>query len=146
MPILRHALKCTVAVVLLLLIVAWRLSLAGHYQWSAPVANIRVGFALLHSDIALGVFSSPVSSLTESGFRRVGWGGPEVVLGRVAYWRDEQCTPWDSGIEVPIPLIVTALIPLAMKTILSSSFRLWHYLGYTALVALELAYYLRWNE
>jgi hypothetical protein len=27
-----------------------------------------------------------------------------------------------------------------------SRFRLWHYLAYTALVAVELAYYLRWQE
>jgi len=25
-------------------------------------------------------------------------------------------------------------------------FRLWHYLAYTALIAVELAYYLRWQE
>jgi hypothetical protein len=45
---------------------------------------------------------------------------------------------------VPIPLLITALLPLAIGPFISFRFRLWHYLAYTALVAVELAYYLRW--
>jgi len=36
------------------------------------------------------------------------------------------------------------LFPLAIGPFVS--YRLWHYLAYTALAAVELAYYLRWQE
>ena len=47
---------------------------------------------------------------------------------------------------VPIVLLITLVAPLAVGPFLSFRFRLWHYLAYTALVALELAYYLRWQD
>jgi hypothetical protein len=49
------------------------------------------------------------------------------------------------GVGVPIIVAVTAMLPLAIGPFLSFRFRLWHYLAYTALVAVELAYYLRWQ-
>jgi hypothetical protein len=48
--------------------------------------------------------------------------------------------------EIPIVSLITALLPFAVGPLLSFRFSLWHYLVYTALVALELAYYLRWQE
>ena len=43
-------------------------------------------------------------------------------------------------------LFVAVMLLLAIGPFLSFRFRLWHYLAYTALVAVELAYYLRWQE
>ena len=54
-------------------------------------------------------------------------------LGATGYW-------------FPIPLLCTLILPLAAGPFLSFRFRLWQYLAYTALVAVELAYYLRWQE
>jgi hypothetical protein len=50
-------------------------------------------------------------------------------------------------VEVAIPLLLcmTGLFPLAVGPFISFRFQIWHYLAYTALVAVELAYYLRWN-
>ena len=50
------------------------------------------------------------------------------------------------AVRVPFPLLITAMIPLAIGPFLCFRFRLWQYLAYMALVAVELAYYLRWQE
>lgn len=47
---------------------------------------------------------------------------------------------------IPITCLLTVLYPFAIGPFLSFRFRLWHYLAFTALVAIELAYYLRWQE
>jgi hypothetical protein len=56
--------------------------------------------------------------------------------------------PFYSCIQIRLPFacVGTALLPLAIGPFLSFRFRIWHYLAYTALVAVELAYYLRWQE
>jgi hypothetical protein len=48
-------------------------------------------------------------------------------------------------ISLPYSVLTTTLLPPAIGPFLSFRFRLWHYLAYTVLVALELAYYLRWQ-
>ena len=47
------------------------------------------------------------------------------------------------GIEVPILLLITAMIPLVVGSLSRFRFRLWQYFAFTAIVALELAYFLR---
>jgi hypothetical protein len=47
-------------------------------------------------------------------------------------------------VSIPIIALATALLPLAIGLFISFRFRLWQYVAYTALVAVELAYYLRW--
>jgi hypothetical protein len=51
---------------------------------------------------------------------------------------------WYDAVVVPIPWLITAVLPFAVGPFISFRFRLWHYLAYTTLVAVELAYYLRW--
>lgn len=46
---------------------------------------------------------------------------------------------------LPIPALLTVLLPFAIGPFIAFRFRLWHYLVYTTLVAVELAYYLRWQ-
>ena len=46
-------------------------------------------------------------------------------------------------IEVPILLLITAMIPLVVGSLIRFRFRLWQYFAFTAIVALELAYFLR---
>jgi len=48
-------------------------------------------------------------------------------------------------VVVPVPFLITILLPLAIGPFISFRFRLWHYLAYTALVAVQLAYYSRWQ-
>jgi hypothetical protein len=50
------------------------------------------------------------------------------------------------NIHIPIACLLTGLLPFAFGPFIAYRFRLWHYLGYTALIAVELAYYLRWQQ
>ena len=52
-------------------------------------------------------------------------------------------SPGHWSIEVPIIMLITALIPLVYGLFSGFRFRLWQFLAFTALVALELAYFLR---
>jgi hypothetical protein len=66
----------------------------------------------------------------------------ESVLGFLGWG----ALPHDGyDLNLPYALLMTAILPLAIGSITSFRFRLWHYLAYTALVAVELAYYLRWQ-
>ena len=47
---------------------------------------------------------------------------------------------------VPVPLLFALLLPIAIGSFISFRHRLWHYLAYTALLALGFAYYLRWQK
>jgi hypothetical protein len=49
-------------------------------------------------------------------------------------------------LSLPIPLLISLAAPLAIGPFIAFRFRLWHYLAYTALLAVELAYYLRWQS
>ena len=44
---------------------------------------------------------------------------------------------------MPFLLLMSLVLPLAIGPFIAFRFRLWHYLAYTATVAVELAYYLR---
>jgi hypothetical protein len=54
--------------------------------------------------------------------------------------------PLQARLAVPFAVLITAILPIAVGSFTRFRFRLWHYLAYTALVAVELAYYLRWQR
>gem|GEM_PF-2911905 len=47
---------------------------------------------------------------------------------------------------IPYACLLAAILPIAVGACTGFRFCLWHYLAYTAIVALELAYCLRWQE
>jgi len=49
----------------------------------------------------------------------------------------------EGGDWMPLFRLLIAVLPVGFKPFFR--FRLWHYLAYTALVAVELAYYSRWQ-
>ena len=48
-------------------------------------------------------------------------------------------------IRFELAILISLLLPLAIGSFTGFRFRLWHYLAYTALVAVELAYYFQWR-
>jgi hypothetical protein len=95
------------------------------------------------------------SSLVPHGFgleykTRLHWEAyrAPLPLQRVAGFLaiDGHIDPVAFAIAVPLISLMTAILPLALGNFTGFRFRLWHYLAYTALVAVELAYYLRWQE
>ena len=47
------------------------------------------------------------------------------------------------SLQVPIVFLITAMIPIVVGSLSRFRFRLWHYFAFTAIVAVELAYFLR---
>jgi hypothetical protein len=151
MPILRRILKYTPAVVMGLLILTWVASWFAYWSVQLRFAgrDLTVGSSLsmlflrneatgFTDNFAPGVSVGfhPSSDWRVARLTGLGWGKLQrMQLRDIRSW-----------IRVPIPIILSALLPLAIGPLISFRFRLWHYLAYTALVAVELAYYLRWQE
>jgi hypothetical protein len=147
MVTLRRILKYTPAVVIGLLVVAWMVSVFSY-------SKIAVGFGRHFVNAIFGIGSLSVScwkldqpteldfhsaaSLTERGFSL------EQVSGYMRFGAMPNSNEL-FALTLPFPLTIVAFLPLAVGPFISFRFRLWHYLAYTALVALELAYYLRWQ-
>jgi len=149
MATLRRILKYTPAVVLGLLVVAWVVNLYGHFGY-----KLQFGKRYWQIDCRLQRFRIYVSPFRESQkwFRlSPGWfwhqqipaldKQSDLILGWHAVGGEGA-----SVLTLPLPLVLTAIFPLAIGPFISFRFRLWHHLAYTAVVAVELAYYLRWQE
>ena len=137
MAILRRILKYTPAVVLALLVAAWVMTQGGWMQLSTGTCVV----SLQHGSVT-GYWqkSDAVNFFWHS--RREWWFKNGIALGHL-----RAATPFGaSGHWFPIPLLCTILLPSAVGPFLSFRFRLWHYLAFTALLAVELAYYLRWQS
>jgi hypothetical protein len=139
MPTLRRILKYTPAVGIGLLVVAWVASgwfLVGYeFDRQHSVAAFYGSVAYLHDNRTSlpprGLFVTPAERIVKR----------HISLAGSLYWSR---TAERFGISVPILLIATSTLPLVIGPFVAFRFRLSHYLAYTALVAVELAYYLRW--
>jgi hypothetical protein len=137
MPTLRRILKYTPAVVLGLLVLAWVLTQGGWMQFSSPKCVI----ALQHGSVT-GYWQESDKVSVFWDFRNKWWLNDTPKLGHL-----RSASPLGAaGHWFPILLLATLILPLAIGPFIAFRFRLWHLLAYTALVALELAYYLRWQE
>jgi len=136
MAVLRRILKFTPAVLLGLLVVAWLMTQGGWMQFTSG----KFVIALQHGSVT-GYWqeSDGVNFFWSS--RKEWWFKNGLALGRI-----RTATPFSStGYWFPIPLLCTLILPLAVGPLVSFRFRLWHFLAYTALLAMELAFYLRWQ-
>jgi hypothetical protein len=149
MPTLRRILKYMPAVVLGLLVVAWVVSWFAYTGRWTRFENRHLEVEVSISDGSFVFLYLPNISHTDPScwfLIRNEVRSHETVVGTLSgrlYYA--QTTEHAFG-EVPIPLAITPCFPLAIGPFLSFRFRLWHYLAYTALIALEIAYYLRWQE
>jgi hypothetical protein len=68
------------------------------------------------------------------------------IFGEFQFGRVPAITPASiSYLRIPFSWLIIAILPLAVGSLTSFRFRLWHYLAYTTLICLQLAYYLRWQ-
>jgi hypothetical protein len=142
MSVPRRILKYLPAMVLGLLVLVWMLS-------TFLLFGVRHNQVSLHViDGSLGLTWDFVWPNGTSFLSRVKGTWPlHNCMGELAY----RNYAWQAGgslgeFRFPIPLSLTLLLPVALGPFLSFRFRLWHFLAYTALIAVELAYYLRWQE
>jgi hypothetical protein len=136
MSTVRRILKYTPAVVLGLLVVAWVVTQGG---WIEFVSGKFV-MALQHGSIT-GYWQESDRMYVFGDFRTEWWFNDGPRLGHL---RTADALG-STGSWFPIPLLCTLILPLAIGPFLSFRLRLWHYFAYTALLAIELAYYLRWQ-
>jgi hypothetical protein len=142
MAILRRILKYTPAVVLGLLVVAWVVSCFFFFG----AGSLRVPFSLAGADstvriVCSNVFPSGLEGVVVERKQPIE-SSARSILGCLNY---RSRWPEVISVQLPYPLLVTAVIPFAIGPYIRFRFRLWHYLAYTTLVAVELAYYLRWH-
>ena len=151
MPTLRRILKYTPAVLLGLLAVAWVTSCFAMFGFSFDVSHRdRRGNQYQQLQIAFRGGSAYVGQLASKRQLPLFFVEPrtaastlEDALGKLAY---EDRPPLFRHALVPIAILLAGLLPLAIGPFISFRFRLRHYLAFTALVAIELAYYLRWQD
>jgi len=137
--------KYTPTVVLGLLVVAWVISIPRVTGYSYTRAADVVHPRLSPGTVSLAWISLQGKTQPSFGYHRYhGWGRVKNSAGRFEVKFAQERGYFH--IYLPIPLLVTLGLPLAIGPFISFRFRLWHYLAYTAIVAVELAYYLRWQE
>jgi hypothetical protein len=128
-------LKYLLAVLCGLLVVAWVVSVNYSIESGASLVDIAVGIGLADGNISLtaGIYEG-----LHSGARLNVYPNRFNVhyLGYFRYYPP-------NFILVPIAGILAALFPLAIGPFINFRFPLWSYFAWTALVAAELAYYLR---
>ena len=133
MTTLCRILKFTPAAVLGLLVVAWLLTQGGWMHFCSGKCVID----LQHGSIT-GYWQESDGIRFFWAFREEWWFRDGLDLGRI-----KAADPFGAtGYWFPIPLLCTFILPLTAGPFISFRFRLWHYLAYTALIAVELAYYL----
>jgi len=138
MLFLRRILKHSPAVILGLLMIAWLHSLYGVFGLS--LNHLRIGFRSGTVFVESGLDTRFQLLQVYGGLS----GRRGMLLGELYINHWEYNGSWEIG--CPILLLCTAVLPLGVGPFLSFRFRLWHYLAYTTLVAVELAYYLRWQQ
>ena len=144
MPTLRRILKYTPAAAMGLLVVAWVASLFS--QFGACAGRERQEPEWQLGFVGGSAYVSWTRNRTADGwlfFQPRFWEAD--IQYRVGILGIQYEMPLYAVVLVPIPVCLTALLPLAIGPFLTFRFRLWHYMAYTAAVAVELAYYLRWQ-
>jgi hypothetical protein len=127
-------LKYSPAAVIALLVMAWVFTQGG---WMEFVSRKFV-VALQHGSVT-GYWQESDRNIFFWEFRMERWFRNAPKLGQLKAADGLGST----GNWFPIPLLCTLILPFAIGPFISFRFRLWHFFAYTALVAIELAYYLR---
>jgi hypothetical protein len=143
MHALRRIFKYTPAAIVALLVVVWVGSVFKRVLVHLPFSTMcRV---ILVADGGVEYYNWP-SGRTD----------PRTIAGRIEIQPNDDPSyygllsfspnPPRAWATIPFPIMITVILPVAIGSVTCFRFRLWHYLAYTTLVAVELAYYLRWQE
>ncbi len=149
MSTLRRILKYAPAAFIGLLIAGWLASLVGMCSVSFGLPFSQLRYTLTVSDGSLGGSYCDLRWQENEfrwyrDYRPLRWSTVAGGFKSYPLYKRTFGSNWHA--EVPFSILLTALTPVALVPWNSFRFRLRHYLAYTALVALELAYYLRWQE
>jgi|GEM_PF-4680645 hypothetical protein len=144
---MKDSLRSLMIVVVALLFAAWIANFFGLFgigtRWGKfdQYFTFRAGSLLIsqHGNFhRQGIFWVPYSRVS-----------PEIVpdvaeLSSLSARLRVRCLAWDDcGIEVPIILLMTAMLPIVYGSFSKFRFRLWQFFAFTAVVAIEFAFFLR---
>jgi hypothetical protein len=127
------------AVLILCFSLAWAVSCVVGSRFFLPVLGRWIWLDVSRGYVAVTVKEGP-------GY----WGvtydlyPPEIMdagfMG--TYWVDAKWPTY--ACIIPLAWLITLMVPFAVGSAISYRFRIWHYLAFTLLVAVELAYYVYW--
>jgi len=143
----KHFLKCLSIAVVAFLIAAWIANLFGQFGLGTRWGKIDQHFTFRSGSLCIaqygnfmkqGIFWSTYPRLDPED--TPGVGDLSSLSARLRF----RNRGWDNcGIEVPIFLLITAMIPVVLGSFSGFRFRLWQFFAFTAILAVELAYFLR---
>jgi hypothetical protein len=124
-----------------LLVVAWVVSHVLRINL-AREENARIGVDLRPGRLDLWWGDCPAfTGVSLESYDEYGRTEAGNLLGELSYFCIPE-RPWEV-VYIPIPLLLSLLFPLALGPFVRFRFPLWSYFAWTALLAAELAYYLR---
>jgi len=146
MPASCRLLLWAPAAVVVLLALAWVVSLAVTYSigFAAPQSPWQYELGSYRGSLFVNYHPRYRTHVRPVHFYWFNDRVTESPFGRFASNRSPRPGPspfWQ--IHAPFLVLITVAFPLAIGALNSFRFRIWHYLAYTALCGLELAYYLR---
>ena len=160
MSTLRRFVKYSAVAVMGLLVVAWVVSVFCEIGFIStnPVTRDLGTLVLGQGDIFIRfdsrLFSNVKFAITKpSRFRDEPIRDRDIV-GMLLFVDNSKPGPWKEvqtnlgtyAVRIPLPLLITFMLPLAIASFNSFRFRLWHYFAFIAILSLELAYYLQWQN
>ncbi len=136
----KHIWKCLSLSLVAFLIAAWIANFFGQFG-----IGTRCGQFDYHYTFRSGMLS--LSKHDNGMLQGIFWGsnspnGYSSLYAQLAFF-NYGTDQW--AIEVPILLLITALIPVVVGTFTQFRFRLWQFFAFIAILSLELALFLRWR-
>jgi len=143
----KHIVTCLSLIVIASLVAAWIANFFGQFGIGTRYGKFDQHFVFRSGSLSI---SQHENIMVQGLFWRANPRLEPELAAQVgdlsslsARLRFKNNSPGHWRIEVPIVLLITALIPLVFGSLSRFRFRLWQFFVFTAILALELAYFLR---
>jgi len=133
----KHIWKCLSLIVVTLLIAAWIANFFGQFGIGTRSGQFDYHYTFRSGSLSI---SQHDNSMLQGIFWRTN--GRDGFSSLYAFLQFGSYGTEHWWIEVPIILLITAMIPVVVGTFSQFRFRLWQYFAFTAILALELALFL----
>jgi hypothetical protein len=143
----KHAFTCLLLTIVAFLVAAWVLNFYGQFGFGTRYGKFDHHFTFHCGSASIsqqgnfmvqGFFWKTYPDLPPDLAEEIGT--LSSLKARLSF---SSVIPGNWRIEVPIILLITAIIPLVVGSLSRFRFRLWQFFAFTAVVAVELAYFLR---
>ena len=145
---MKYSLRSLMIAVAALLVAAWIANFFGQFGFGTRWGKFDQHFTFRSGSLCIAQHGNFMKQgIFWSSYSR--WLPPEIApdavdLSSLSARLRVHCLAWNAcGIEVPIILLLTAMIPIMYGSFSQFRFRLWHFFAFTAVVAIELAFFLR---